>query len=241
MAKLMFRQLEKKLKKLEVESSKITDQFIAAGRGHERPSEAFKKSDPLSLAWLDNFNKREDVKAAIRALKGDFTMRRYNPKLSRAEKFKKLAIRMAKKKMTLRFIGKPHHKVIHKVRKATKLAKRWSKKMEKYISDQKLKGKFVSKDFGSRKYLRRRRRLSAYPKIHAKWVRTLNPLFDPFPSEPPRISRLFDKENKYFKDLEGGKKAIPLTRKEKRELDKYKEECYFKERMRHSPFTPPGS
>lgn len=43
-------QLNSEDKRLSAIGSKITDEFIRDGRGHERPSDWFSKTDPLSLA-----------------------------------------------------------------------------------------------------------------------------------------------------------------------------------------------
>lgn len=42
-------QINKELDKLDKLSSKLTDEFIAAGRGRERPSEIIHMTDPLAV------------------------------------------------------------------------------------------------------------------------------------------------------------------------------------------------
>ncbi len=44
-------EINRELDKLDKLSSKITDEFIEAGRGYERPSETRTKNDPLALRW----------------------------------------------------------------------------------------------------------------------------------------------------------------------------------------------
>jgi len=41
-------EINRRLDRLDKLSSKLTDEFIAAGRGHELPSETFTKTDPLA-------------------------------------------------------------------------------------------------------------------------------------------------------------------------------------------------
>lgn len=41
-------EINRRLDRLDKLSSKLTDEFIAAGRGHEKPSETFTKTDPLA-------------------------------------------------------------------------------------------------------------------------------------------------------------------------------------------------
>ena len=64
-------EINKALDKLDKERSAITDEFINTGRGHERPSDYLKLSDPLSLRARDNF----DAYTAIR----NEVERRYGP------------------------------------------------------------------------------------------------------------------------------------------------------------------
>jgi hypothetical protein len=51
-------EINRRLDRLDKLSSKLTDEFIAAGRGHELPSETFKKTDPLAerkrRVWADS-------------------------------------------------------------------------------------------------------------------------------------------------------------------------------------------
>jgi hypothetical protein len=53
--------LQKTLDAATKAASRITDELIAAGRGNERPSETFKKSDPLSLRLQANARERHKL------------------------------------------------------------------------------------------------------------------------------------------------------------------------------------
>ena len=64
-------EINKRLDVLDRESRAITDEFIAAGRGYERPSERRHKTDPLSLRDAQNANDRYVLHAEI--------ARRYGP------------------------------------------------------------------------------------------------------------------------------------------------------------------
>lgn len=64
-------EINKRLDALDRESSAITDEFIATGRGHERPSERRHKTDPLSLRDAQNSHDRYVLHAEI--------ARRYGP------------------------------------------------------------------------------------------------------------------------------------------------------------------
>ena len=44
-------EINREIEKLGALSSKINDELIAAGRGHERSSETHKMSDPIALRW----------------------------------------------------------------------------------------------------------------------------------------------------------------------------------------------
>jgi hypothetical protein len=58
LATLTPSEINRRLDRLDKLSSKLTDEFIAAGRGHELPSETFKKTDPLAerkrRVWADS-------------------------------------------------------------------------------------------------------------------------------------------------------------------------------------------
>lgn len=54
-------EINKALVKVDAEGSKITHQFIEAGRGNERPSEYLKLDDPLSRKALANYRLRMDI------------------------------------------------------------------------------------------------------------------------------------------------------------------------------------
>lgn len=58
-------QINKRLDQLDKESSKLTDEMIAAGRGYEKPSETFTKSDPLAERIKRNFNERTNLQREI--------------------------------------------------------------------------------------------------------------------------------------------------------------------------------
>lgn len=64
-------QINKELDRLDREGSANCDAFIAAGRGHERPSEYLKKTDPLSLEARRIYDRKSDLRAEI--------TRRYGP------------------------------------------------------------------------------------------------------------------------------------------------------------------
>ncbi len=44
-------QLRKALARIDKESSAMCDEFIAAGRGYEKPTDTWKLNDPLALRW----------------------------------------------------------------------------------------------------------------------------------------------------------------------------------------------
>lgn len=64
-------QINKALDKLDKDSSKLTDEFIAAGRGHETYAETRTKSDPLAVRQIENLNQRNTLRREIE--------RRYGP------------------------------------------------------------------------------------------------------------------------------------------------------------------
>ena len=64
-------EINKRLDVLDRESRAITDEFIAAGRGYERPSERRHKTDPLSLRDAQNANDRYVLHAEIARLTGE--------------------------------------------------------------------------------------------------------------------------------------------------------------------------
>ncbi len=51
-------EINKALDRIDAASSKLTSEFIAAGRGHERPSEYLKMNDPLANRAKELFNQR---------------------------------------------------------------------------------------------------------------------------------------------------------------------------------------
>lgn len=64
-------EINKFLDALDKESSAITDEFIAAGRGSERPSETLKMTDPLALRYIQNWKDADLLR--------DEVSRRYGP------------------------------------------------------------------------------------------------------------------------------------------------------------------
>jgi hypothetical protein len=64
-------EINKRLDALEKESSRLVDELIAAGRGSERYSETARKSDPLSLRYVQNGHDAHVLHAEI--------ARRYGP------------------------------------------------------------------------------------------------------------------------------------------------------------------
>jgi hypothetical protein len=58
-------EINKELDRLDTESSAITDELIAVGRGSELTSETLKGSDPISLRARANFERRSDLRREI--------------------------------------------------------------------------------------------------------------------------------------------------------------------------------
>lgn len=54
-------ELTRAIAKADAESTVICDAFIAAGRGHERPSETVKLTDPLALRWREHTNRASEL------------------------------------------------------------------------------------------------------------------------------------------------------------------------------------
>ncbi len=65
-------EINKELDKLDARSSKNTDDFIAAGRGHERPSEYLRQADPLSMEARRISDRQSSLRIEIE--------RRYGPR-----------------------------------------------------------------------------------------------------------------------------------------------------------------
>jgi predicted kinase len=63
-------QINKELDKLGKESSKLADEMISAGRGHETASETRKASDPLARRWQANMDRHHVLRAEIDARYG---------------------------------------------------------------------------------------------------------------------------------------------------------------------------
>jgi len=57
--------INSELDRLDRESSQLNDQMIAAGRGHERPSEYLKMSDPLATKLRANYERRMALRNEI--------------------------------------------------------------------------------------------------------------------------------------------------------------------------------
>lgn len=76
-------EINRELDKIDKADSQLTDAFIAAGRGHERPSEILKMSDPLALKMRQLFDRRYALKSEIVARTGTdyhrMPTRRRNP------------------------------------------------------------------------------------------------------------------------------------------------------------------
>lgn len=64
-------EINRRLDRLDKLGSKVTDKFIAAGRGHETPNETFRMTDPLALEYQRIANERMDLHNEI--------SRRYGP------------------------------------------------------------------------------------------------------------------------------------------------------------------
>lgn len=70
-AQMTAGQINKELDRLDKLSSKLTDEFIAAGRGYERPSETWKLNDPLAERYKQISSAYSDLRSEI--------SRRYGP------------------------------------------------------------------------------------------------------------------------------------------------------------------
>ncbi len=64
-ATMTAQQINKELDKLDMQDSTLGDEMIAAGRGHERPSEYLKMEDPLSRELLANYERRSALRNEI--------------------------------------------------------------------------------------------------------------------------------------------------------------------------------
>jgi hypothetical protein len=78
-------EVNKELDRLRAESSQITQEFIAAGRGNERPSEYLKKTDPLSVRAKESADRMQAVRDEVRLRYGTDvstlpTGRRFGPR-----------------------------------------------------------------------------------------------------------------------------------------------------------------
>jgi hypothetical protein len=51
-------QINKLLDRIDQESSEITKEFIDSGRGYERSNDILKQTDPLSVRYRENWEKR---------------------------------------------------------------------------------------------------------------------------------------------------------------------------------------
>jgi hypothetical protein len=58
-------QINKALDKVDKASSKLVDEFIAAGRGRELPSETMTKSDPLARKYVQLWEERSQLRAEV--------------------------------------------------------------------------------------------------------------------------------------------------------------------------------
>ena len=57
--------INQELDRLDVENCRICQEMIEAGRGHERPSETLKKTDPLSCRFIGNHWRHSALKLEI--------------------------------------------------------------------------------------------------------------------------------------------------------------------------------
>ncbi len=69
-------EINKELDRLDTRNSTLTDQMIADGRGYERPSDYFRKTDPLSLAMREISNRRTAIRIEIEGRYGPDAPRR---------------------------------------------------------------------------------------------------------------------------------------------------------------------
>jgi len=58
-------EINKELDKLDAQDSTLGDLMIEAGRGHERPSEYLKMTDPLSTELRKNADRRQDLRIEV--------------------------------------------------------------------------------------------------------------------------------------------------------------------------------
>jgi len=68
-------EINKALDRADRVSSKLTDEFIAAGRGTERPSETWKLTDPLAQRYKELSDVRSELRREVE--------RRYGPSAPR--------------------------------------------------------------------------------------------------------------------------------------------------------------
>ena len=69
-------EINKELDRLDTHDSALTDQMIADGRGFERPSDYFRKTDPLSLAMRGISDRRVALRVEIESRYGPGAPRR---------------------------------------------------------------------------------------------------------------------------------------------------------------------
>ncbi len=72
-------QINKELDKLDAQGSKLTDKFITTGRGHEKPSETFTKSDPLAIEYKAIQERKSSLHSEIERRYGSGAPRRLPP------------------------------------------------------------------------------------------------------------------------------------------------------------------
>ncbi len=63
-------EINRELDSLDKKRSKLNDEFIAAGRGHETVNETWKKDDPLALRYKEISNRHGDLRNEISARMG---------------------------------------------------------------------------------------------------------------------------------------------------------------------------
>jgi hypothetical protein len=64
-AVMSWRQINTELDKLDRETSRITDELLAAGRGDEKPSETLRKTDPLSSRFQNTADRQARLRTEI--------------------------------------------------------------------------------------------------------------------------------------------------------------------------------
>ena len=63
--KLSANKLEAVGDKIDAEFWKVVDEMIAAGRGLDKPSDIFRRTDPLSVKYTELFQKNADIGSEV--------------------------------------------------------------------------------------------------------------------------------------------------------------------------------